>query len=557
VKAGGRPRRFVLVDPCLTGPGAHPFRYAEIMLGAAIRAGCEGLLVTHREFAGSRPDWRVMPVFTHTAYSKYTLAGGLDRLDAHGRRSAVPEFPWRTWRAAGRREERVATFAREIAPAIADLQAGDVLLVATASELEAAGLARAIAAVAPPPGIGWHVQYHLPVFKGFASDFAPQERRFAAARTLLDAAAARAAPHVIHHHAVTEELASQYARLIRGPVGTLAYPVLVPERSGRSAAGPLRIACLGDIRPEKCSAQVLDAVAAMRADPWLAARARFAVQTNPGYPSSSRRPEHRAVTRALAALTRAAAGDAAVELLGGPLDLVAFERELAAADVMLLAYDPSRYRSRCSSVELEALAGGSVPVVTGGGWMARQFAAAVADHAAGLARRSPTLAQRRLDRPRITDRPLAIELAAPTAGDRAVVVELSWDAAEADALHLPPVRVAVAGAASRPATVLAPHAATTVFPLPATTHAPARMEFTAAGGATVAEPAAITIRELAVEHPVPASAVGLVIDGPHDLPAAVREVVRHAAHYRATAAAHGSVTRGRTSAAEVVRRLLS
>jgi hypothetical protein len=161
----------VLVDPCLTGPGAHPLRYAEIMLQAATRAGCAGLLVAHRDFTAGPAAWPVLPAFTHTAHSKYTLAGGLDRLDARGRPALLSALPWRAWQAARRREERVALFARELAPALAGLEAGDVVLVATASELEAAGLARAIAAVRPPPGVGWHVQYHMPILAGFADDF--------------------------------------------------------------------------------------------------------------------------------------------------------------------------------------------------------------------------------------------------------------------------------------------------------------------------------------------------------------------------------------------------
>jgi hypothetical protein len=84
-----------------------------------------------------------------------------------------------------------------------------------------------------------------------------------------------------------------------------------------------------------------------------------------------------------------------------------------------------------------------------------------------------------------------------------------------------------------------------------------RLEFTAACGAAAAEPSAITIRDLAVTGPVPAAAVGLVIAAPEDVPAALREVVRHAAHYLATAAAHATAVRDAANAAAVVRRLLA
>jgi glycosyltransferase involved in cell wall biosynthesis len=555
----GRPRRFVLVDPCLRGPGSHPFHYAALVLAAATRQGCDCLLVAHHDCRTPPAGCRMLPVFTHTAYSKYTLAGGLDRLDARGRPPLLPEWPWTIRHAARRRAERVAAFAREIAPALADLAAGDVVLVATASELEAEGLARAVAALRPPRGVGWHVQYHLPILAGFAGDFARQEGRLTAARAALRAAAAAAAPHEVHHHATTEELAAHYARLVPGPVGTLPYPVDVPPRRGRDAAGPLRVACLGDARPEKHSARIAALVAAAADDPQLAGRLRFAVQTNPGYPASSRRPEHVAVTRSLAALARAAAAGAPVDLLGGPLDAAAYDAALAAADVVLLPYDQGRYRNRCSGVVLEALAAGAVPILSGGGWMARQLAAPLAAHAAAIVARSRTLAMRRIDRPRIGRRPLVVECPARSAADgggpRALLVELAW--AEAG-LDLAPVRVAVTGGGSRPATVLAAGGPTTaIFPVAAAAADGLRVECTATCGAATAEPATLTLRELVLEGPVPAAAVGLVIDSPDDVPAALRELVLHAGHYLATAAAHADAVCGTAAADAVVRRLLA
>lgn len=556
----GRPRRLVLIDPCLTGLGSHPYHYAAAVRAAAHRRGCDVLIVTHRDFTAVPADWKVLPACTQTAYSKYTLGGGHDRLDDRGRGPWLPDMPWTAAHARQRREERIAAFARDVLPALAGLMAGDAVLVATASELEALGLARAIATARPPQGVGWHVQFHFPIFRGFAADFARQEPRLAAVRRALEEAAGAAAPHAVTYHATTAELAAEYERLVPASVGVLPYPVQVPPSTERPTTGPLRVACLGDARPEKHSECLADIVAQLAADPAFAGRVRFAVQTNQGYPATSRKPEHVAVTRSLAALARTAAAGAPVELLAGPLDAAAYARALAAADVLLLPYDQGRYRSRCSGVVLEALAAGAVPIMTGGGWMARQIAAAVAAHAADVVARSQVLATRRLERPRIGRRPLAIDLTAvaAVAGDAAAVaVEVAWEDTTHARLALPPVHVAVTGGPAGPATVLAAGAAglaTAIMPL---TAGPAlRLEITPACGADAAAPTAVTVRELATGAAVPASAVGLVIATPADAPAAIREVVRHTDHYRATAAAHAA-TVGRTAAAdEIVRRLL-
>lgn len=556
----GRPRRLVLIDPCLTGLGSHPYHYAAAVRAAARRGGCDVLLVTHRDFTAAPTDWDVLPACTHTAYSKYTLCGGLDRLDDRGRGPWLPDMPWTMAHARQRRQARIAAFAQDVLPALAGLTAGDAVFVATASELEAIGLAWAIAAAQPTQGVGWHVQFHFPIFRGFAADFPRQEPRLAAARRALQEAVSAAAPHAVTFHATTAELAAEYERLTPTPVGVLPYPVQVPPSTERPTPGPLRLACLGDARPEKHSECLADVVQQIAADPTIAGRVRFAVQANRGYPAASRKPEHRAVTRSLAALAHAAAAGAPVELLAGPLDAAAYARELAAADVLLLPYDQGRYRSRCSGVVLEALAAGAVPIVTGGGWMARQIAAAIAAHAAAVMARSRVLATRRLERQRVGRRPLTLDLAAVAAvsGDAAAVaVEVAWQGTEHTRLALPPVRVAVTGGPAGPATVLAAGAAgVSAAIMPLTAGPGLRLAIAPACGADAAAPAAITVHELATGAPVPASAVGLVIDAATDAPAAIREVVRHADHYRATAAAHAA-TLGRTAAAdEIVRRLL-
>ena len=552
-----RPRRFVLVDPCLTGLGSHPYHYASLVLAAAARAGCERLLVTHRDFSAAVDDVPVLPAFTHTAYSKYTLGGGLD-----GRRGRLPSWLpkplWQAGHATRRREERIATFAREVLPALDGLAPGDVVLVATASELEAAGLARAIAAARPPTGVGWHVQYHLPILDGCAADLPGQHARIATARGPLRAALAVAA-HAIHHHATTEELAWQYERLVGGPVGVLPYPAQVPA-AARPAAAPLRVACLGDARPEKGSAFLAAIVAATEADPELAGRVRFVVQSNRGYPAASRRPEHVAVTRSLATLARSAAAGGPVELVAGPLDADAYAHQLATADVALLPYDQDRYRCRCSGVVLEALAGGVVPIVTGGGWMARQLAIPTEAHAAAVLAGAEVRETRQLVRPLVGRRPQTIDPPVEQeagAAWTAAVVEVAWDGDDDERLSLPPVRVAVPGG-PRPPTVLAAGSSgssSAVFPLPPGMRP--RVELTAACGGRAATPATVTVRTVSTGGPVPAAAVGLVIAAAADAPAAIREIVRHAGHYRATAAAHAAVVRRAASADEVVRRLLT
>lgn len=559
-------RRFVLVDPCLVSAGSHPLHYAAEVLAAAERVGCECSLFGNRACGpGLRVGgWPVQPTFTHTAYSKYTVAGGLEQLDPTGRGRWRPRLPWGAWHAARRREERIALFAREVTPLVAGLRSGDVVLLATASELEIAGLARAAAAARPAADIGWHALLHFPVYRGFAADQIRQDRRIAWARELL-AAAVTTLPG-LRLHATTEELAVQYMRLGGVPVGVLPYPIQRFDRDDSdrlvNAGGGLRVSCLGDARPEKGSAAIPEIVAAAAADPTLA-DVRFTVQTNLGFAADSRAAEHRAVRRGLEALGRLAAARGPVDLLPGPLDAEAYARALMATDIMLLPYDQERYRPRCSGIVLEALAAGVVPLVTGGGWMARQLAGPLRRHADTVLARAAVRVERRIERPAVAaGRPLIIDVPAAGAGmvaDRqeVIAVEIQWRGGIGFAD--PPVRVAVDAAQRLPATLLAadesgqPSAA--LFPLAAGQSGPCRVTcMQQAVGPDCVQ--AVVIRRLAAAGPVPAGAVGAVVAAPEDVIPALRELVRHRDHYRETARQQAVIVRAAASGDAVLRRLL-
>lgn len=554
--------RFMLVDPCLVSAGSHPLHYAAEVLAAARRAGCDCRLLVNRACpAGLRAaDCPVRPTFTNSGYSKYTVAGGLDRLDCRGRSGWLPRPPWEARHVARRREERIRAFAHELAPFLDELRAGDVFLLATASELEIAGLVRAIAGVRPAPGIGWHALVHFPVYRGFAADYDRQDRRLAWARELLRTA--RATVPELCLHATTEELAAQHARLVGGPVGVLPYPIqagAVGVGKARQPARGLRVSCLGDARPEKGSQALPAIVAATLADPVLA-DVRFVVQSNPGFDVRSRAAEHRAVSRALATLARQAAAGGPVDLLPGPLDGAAYARALADTDVMLLPYDQERYRVRCSGIVLESLASGVVPIVTGGGWMARQLAAPLRRHAAAITARAEVLDERRIDGPRLgAGRSLAIEMPVAiqraTAAERQVIITVAIRWRSESGPGAPPVRVAVASPDRLPATMLAAdgsgEAGCAIFPL-ADPAGACRVEF--AGGSAAVE--TIVVRRLAAAAPVPAGAVGAVIAAADDAAAALREVVRHYPHYRETVVRHAETVREASSGDAVVRRLL-
>ena len=542
--------RLILVDPCLDGAGSHPWQYAVAVLGAARRRGWACELVcrsTARLPADAAADWRVWPVLRFPGHSKLTAFAELDRLKADGRPRW--QLPWETWSRSRQRRIRVAAFAADLAPTIASLAPGDRVLVATASELDAVGLAQSIRATRPPAGIGWHLQFHGPILALDSDVAAGTAGRISRVSRLLDEAIRLAAPHRLHFHTPTEELAAEWSLVGAAPVSVLPYPIDLPADPAavpllRPTAGRrLRIAMLGDARSEKNSQIAPALVDEIAAHPAFYNRLHFAIQTNPGFHSHSRREADIAVGRALEAIESIAhRAPELVEPLAGPLTSAAYHRQLTAADALLLPYDQRRYRHRCSAVLLEALAAGKVGIVTGGGWMARRLQPALQAHIDYLDGLHPQAAVETFAVDAVPAGGVLTLPVAPPPGAGLAVVEVTWRALGPPALLDPPLTLTLGRAATPSSAILQAdssgaavpvvfrldHVLPTAGPTTLTLAIPAHHQAVALSG--------LRIRWLHGGHATPLGNVGIVIAGADGAAEAIEEFVAHADHYLAGAA---------------------
>lgn len=544
------PARLIFVDPCLDGAHSHPWQYAVAVLGAARRRGWACELVC-RSTAGlpadATADWRVWPVLRFPGNSKLTAFAELDRLKADGRPRWQP--PWQTWARSYRRRSRVAAFAADLAPTIASLAPGDQVVIATASELDAVGLAQAMHATRPPAGIGWHLQFHGPILAPDSAPFTGTDGQISRVSRLLDEAIRLAAPHRLHFHTPTEELAAEWSLVGAAPVSVLPYPIDLPADPAavpilRPTAGRrLCIAMLGDARSEKNSqiAPVLvDEIAAIQP---LMDRLHFAIQTNPGFHSHSRREADIAVGQAREAIESIAQrAPELVEPLAGPLTAAAYDRQLTAADALLLPYDQRRYRHRCSAVLLETLAAGKVAIVTGGGWMARRLQPAQRAHVDHLVGLHPQAAVETFEVDAVPAGGVLTLPVAPPPGAGLAVVEVTWRALGPPALLDPPLTVTLGRSATPSSAILQAdscgaavpvvfrlgHGSPTAGPTTLTLATPAHHKAVALSG--------LRIRWLHGGHASPLGNVGIVIAGADGAAEAIGEFVAHADHYLAGAA---------------------
>ncbi len=528
------------------------------MLTAAERGGFACEAVVNRGFAARPGDWperfRVEAVLDVPGHSKYTAFGELDRLAPDGSPRLRPALPWAAGHAVRRRRERIAAFAHALAPVVRRATAGDIVLLATASELDVAGLAAAIDAGRAAAGVGWHALFHYPLYRGLLPDFPRQERRLDRLRQLLAEALARTAPARIHIHVTTAELQAHYTRLGVAPIHVLPYPVRAAARDGRAVSDrPLRIVTLGDARPEKGSHHLASLVERTNVDAALAGKVTFAIQANCGCPPNSWKAADRAVRTALGRLATLAQGPSppaaavsSVELLPGPIMGTAYEAALAAADATILPYDQRRYHARCSGVLLESLSSGVVPIVTGGGSMGRLLADPIRAHVASLLGQAAILSQERHGPLRAgRAQPWETQFHRPS-GATAVVVALQWRVAGHEALLAVPARVELAGSGpNRSAALVAAdpqgRESSALLPLPRLPAAgPLRLRVSPVDHPTPLELAQVTVTTIDAGPQPPVGAVGIVIPPSDDLVAglvaALHELVRHADHYRSSAA---------------------
>jgi hypothetical protein len=524
--------KFILIDQSLRDLGGHHYPYAQSVLAAAAEAGWQPVLAVHRSFterAALPTSWRVHALFTHESYSRHTLdtqarlTGGSDTA---GARRRGPRHWWRAWL----RRRRAAHFARDCQALFGHepLERGDLVFLATMSELDLWGLAAFLRRTAQANRARWHLQFHFGIFYGREPDYVAQAGAAQAMRESLSGALRLAGDLPLHLHCTTESLTDQYRSLGVGGFSTLAYPVHEFFRPRPDPAGaPLRIACLGHSRREKGYGQLPPILRTLWPDWFGAGRAQLVLQTHHG----RQRKSLEGLVRALPSRD----GAAALDFAPFPLPLAGYAALLCGADVGLMLYDPTRYYARCSGVLLEMLCAGVPVLVPAGSWLAAQIEEANQGHLDAVAARCDP------------GTPLAedgvIEL---PPGSASLLLSCRWrpDASPGEFLRLrcEPQQPA-AGSTAEPLLVIVgardPDAARPVRCLLRLPPGCRRVRILAdnAWRESAAAPAT-ELRWSALTTAAPMGALGLTIAAPGEIPRLLRDVLEHFEHYRRATREH-------------------
>jgi glycosyltransferase involved in cell wall biosynthesis len=389
--SGTRMSKFILIDHSLKGVGGHHYEYAAHVLSAAERAGYAPALATNRRFrpGGDYPrHWPTWPIFRFTTYSKFTVY----RSQPHRHSCAAGRIasPWSLAGICERlknylhqrgRERRVAALTAGLARLFKNetIAPGDQVFIPTLSELDLEGVVRFLEATPSTQVADWHLQFHYNIFDGREPEFDSQADKLDVMREAFEAALARTSKHRLHFYNTTEQLSAQYDRMGVAPFRALPYPVnevLLRPRSDAAAGDsaeveitprPIRIACLGAIRPEKGAKELAGVVESLWDSHFLPGRCQLVVQSNK---RSFRLP------LPIEDASELPEDVEPVAYAQHPLPMEAYVELIRAADIGLLLYDSRRYYARCSGVLVELLSVGTPVIASAGCWMAEQLAEA-------------------------------------------------------------------------------------------------------------------------------------------------------------------------------------
>jgi glycosyltransferase involved in cell wall biosynthesis len=255
---------------------------------------------------------------------------------------------------------------------------GDIVFCPTILEVEARAVAALLRETPYCRNATWHLLSRRNLLSGRRVDYAAQESTLALFRRAFEPVRQACGDGTMRFYTDTPELSEQHALLGVAEFSTLPIPHTYRPRQGpQTPGGPLRVTYLGDARKEKGYQYLPGVIGDLWNDYAKTGKVQFVVQSNYNTPAGG--------AEAVVARAQLEALDSgAVEVIYGPLSSDQYANLLLSADVVLIPYDRDNYYARSSGILAEALSAGIPVVVPAGTWMARQFADEVYKHRKSL-----------------------------------------------------------------------------------------------------------------------------------------------------------------------------
>lgn len=353
-------RQLIIVDHSLSSQGGHYFEYSRAVAQGAAQRGWQVQILANRQLR---------------------LDSDVPLEQALGVRAVRPVFAygWSRWSDIPPHRPAPGHFGHDILQELAAAGAGpeDLVLVHTLGWSQLAQLLWSLSAA--PPWRAVRLPRFSVVLRYDPRDLDPvYSRSMAGLFGRLTANRTMAAR--VRFHTDTDRLTALCGRLLRARASTLPIPfdqaamlralTLAADKNGRGDGRqrPLTLAYIGDAREEKGYPLLPEMVRQMWESHFRSGRIRLVAQSNFNVTGGEASvPEARQRLRQFPSPE--------VQLLTSALDTEAYYELLAAADIVLVPYDPERYQARSSGIMVQAQCAGKVVVTRCGSWMETRGAA--------------------------------------------------------------------------------------------------------------------------------------------------------------------------------------
>lgn len=253
----------------------------------------------------------------------------------------------------------------------------DLIFFPTLSEDDLWGLAEQADSSRDTAG-SFHFLFRRNLYTGTRSEYRAQDRFLENSRAAFERLQRSVLSGRAYFYTDTDELTEQYDRLGIVPFRTLPVPHTYDLGDRIAHDGPLRLTYLGDARTEKGFPLLPGIAAKLQRDYLATEKARFVLQCNYNIPGGE--------PKAVIALNELETMPPRyIEFHREPLTSEEYRRLLLSSDLNLLCYDPANYYARSSGILVESLAAGIPVIVPSGCWLSRQFLGRYMEYADELA----------------------------------------------------------------------------------------------------------------------------------------------------------------------------
>jgi|GEM_PF-4440828 len=391
-------KQLLLIDHLLAKSGTHHEMYDALFLREAVRQGYSPLLAAQKHYQPSREfadEWPIYCVYepevtrAHHHFYKCHRASMHARASAYFGSASQPQVlasplrrGWEAlyqWNSQRKFRSASATFVANTLQLVerAPLQPDDHVFLSCTQVSDLPGVCQFLREHPPARRWQWRLLFHTLFYHGRGAIAADAKAAIQAGEWLRELCDLLPSSD-LQLFANTKPLADQFNQLSPlevKPLPWLVYPQIVEAERLIERKLPLRLTCLGTRPREKGVSQIPGVVDELW-DLFVQQRIQLHLVVNRSWTAPPLLQQRFEMLGALPSQP--------IVIQRHPLEMAEYLRVLRESDIALLLYDPEVFYDRCSGILVEMLSSGTPVIVSAGSWLAGQIEEEIQEHREAL-----------------------------------------------------------------------------------------------------------------------------------------------------------------------------